>query len=89
MARIATILLGAAAVALAGPAAAQQTITTPEGAQMSAATDLAYKPGELTEAQLTSSTREPVRAGFDERIPPLSRARRPRRWSSSIPRRWR
>ena len=35
-------------------AAAQQTITTPEGAQMSAATDLAYKPGELTEAQAGS-----------------------------------
>src|SRR6187399_1212602 len=56
MARIATILLGAAAAALAGPAAAQ-TITTPEGAQMSAATDLAYKPGQLTDEQLTSSTR--------------------------------
>jgi len=53
-----TILLGATALALAGAAAAQQTITTPEGAQMSAATDLAYKPGELTVAQLTSSTRD-------------------------------
>lgn len=42
----------------AGCAVAQQTITTPEGAQMSAATDLAYKPGELTEAQLNSSTRD-------------------------------
>jgi catechol 2,3-dioxygenase-like lactoylglutathione lyase family enzyme len=58
MGRRLTILLGTAALALAGGAAAQQTITTPEGAQMSAATDLAYKPGELTEAQLTSSTRE-------------------------------
>lgn len=37
--------------------AAAQTITTPEGAQMTAATDLAYKPGELNEAQLTSPTR--------------------------------
>jgi len=58
MGRSFTILFGTAALALAGAAAAQQTITTPEGAQMSAATDLAYKPGELTEAQLTSSTRE-------------------------------
>jgi catechol 2,3-dioxygenase-like lactoylglutathione lyase family enzyme len=48
----------------AGCAAAQQgqapvpgRITTPEGAQMSAATDLAYKPGQLSEEQLTSSTR--------------------------------
>jgi catechol 2,3-dioxygenase-like lactoylglutathione lyase family enzyme len=57
MGRIASILLGAAAAALAVPAAAQQTITTPEGARMSAATDLAYKAGELTEDQLTSSTR--------------------------------
>ena len=52
-----TILLGAAALALAGGAAAQQTITTPEGAQMSVASDLAYKPGELTQEQLRSSTR--------------------------------
>jgi catechol 2,3-dioxygenase-like lactoylglutathione lyase family enzyme len=58
MGRTFTILLGAAAMALAGGAAAQQTITTPEGARMSAASDLAYKPGELTEAQLTASTRD-------------------------------
>lgn len=50
--------LAAAALATASCAAAQQTITTPEGAQMSVASDLAYKPGELSEAQLTSSTRE-------------------------------
>ena len=37
---------------------AQQTITTPEGAQMSSANDLAYKDGQLTEAQLMSSTRD-------------------------------
>ena len=58
MGRELTILLGAAAIAAGGAAVAQQTITTPEGAQMSAASDLAYKPGELTEAQLTSSTRD-------------------------------
>jgi catechol 2,3-dioxygenase-like lactoylglutathione lyase family enzyme len=58
MHRTFTILLGTAALALAAGAAAQQTITTPEGAQMSAATDLAYKPGQLTEAQLASSTRD-------------------------------
>jgi catechol 2,3-dioxygenase-like lactoylglutathione lyase family enzyme len=58
MGRTFTILLGTAAIALAGAAAAQQTITTPEGAQMTAATDLAYKPGELTEAQLNASTRD-------------------------------
>lgn len=56
MGRKFAIMLGAAA--LASGAAAQQTITTPEGAQMSVASDLAYKPGELTEAQLTSSTRD-------------------------------
>jgi catechol 2,3-dioxygenase-like lactoylglutathione lyase family enzyme len=58
MGRTFKILLGATALALAGGAAAQQTITTPEGAQMTAATDLAYKPGELTEAQLNASTRD-------------------------------
>jgi len=58
MGRKLTILLGAAALAVAGTAVAQQTVTTPEGAQMSAASDLVYKPGELTDAQLTSSTRD-------------------------------
>src|SRR6187551_3160716 len=58
MGRNFTILLGTAALALAGGACAQQTITTPEGAQMNVASDLAYKPGELTEAQLASSTRD-------------------------------
>ena len=58
MGRNFTILLGAAALAAGAGASAQQTITTPEGAQMSVATDLAYKPGELSEAQLTSPTRE-------------------------------
>ena len=57
MSRFSNALLGAAALAIAGCASAQ-TVTTPEGAQMNIATDLAYKPGELTEAQLTSSTRE-------------------------------
>jgi catechol 2,3-dioxygenase-like lactoylglutathione lyase family enzyme len=58
MGRTFSTLLGAAALGLAGAAMAQQTITTPEGAQMSVASDLAYQPGELTEAQLTSATRD-------------------------------
>jgi len=58
MGRKLTVLLGTAALAMASCAAAQQTITTPEGARMSVASDLAYKPGELSEAQLTSSTRD-------------------------------
>jgi len=58
MGRNLTMLLSAAALAVGGGAWAQQTITTPEGAQMSVASDLAYKPGELTEAQLTASTRD-------------------------------
>ena len=58
MGRTFTMLAGGVALATAGCAAAQQTITTPEGAQMSVASDLAYKPGELSEARLTSSTRE-------------------------------
>jgi len=58
MGRTITILLGTAALALAGTAVAQETITTPEGAQMTAATDLAYKPGELTQEQLASSARD-------------------------------
>ncbi|HYD25941.1 MAG TPA: VOC family protein [Croceibacterium sp.] len=57
MARPFTIVLGAAALAVSACAAAQQTVTTPEGAQMSVASDLAYGPGELTEDQLASSTR--------------------------------
>ncbi|MEO6388383.1 MAG: hypothetical protein ABIT16_01335 [Croceibacterium sp.] len=60
MARLTSILIGAATFAIAACAAAQPvsppTITTPEGAQMSAATDLAYQPGTLTQAQLMHST---------------------------------
>jgi catechol 2,3-dioxygenase-like lactoylglutathione lyase family enzyme len=58
MGRNLTIVFTAAVFATAGCAAAQQTITTPEGAQMTVASDLAYKPGELTEAQLASSARD-------------------------------
>ena len=58
MGRTFTTLLGATALALAAGASAQQTVTTPEGAQMSVANDLHYKPGELTDVQLTSSTRD-------------------------------
>jgi catechol 2,3-dioxygenase-like lactoylglutathione lyase family enzyme len=57
---MATLLLGAATLAATGCATAQSpgTITTPEGAVMSAAGDLAYRPGELTRDQLWSSTRD-------------------------------
>lgn len=59
MGRRVTILLGVAAIAFAGTAAAQpNTVTTPEGARMSVASDIAYKPGDLTTEQLTSSTRD-------------------------------
>jgi len=54
-------LVGAAAMAIGAGAMAQQSaqpgrITTPEGAVMNSANDLAYKPGQLTQAQLESST---------------------------------
>lgn len=58
MKRIAGLAL-AAIFALPGCAAAQDgVVRTPEGAVMQVNEDLAYKPGELTEAQLQSSTRE-------------------------------
>jgi catechol 2,3-dioxygenase-like lactoylglutathione lyase family enzyme len=59
MGRIALGLLGAAAFAVGSGATAQQApgrITTPEGAVMNSADDIAYKPGQLTQEQLTSST---------------------------------
>jgi catechol 2,3-dioxygenase-like lactoylglutathione lyase family enzyme len=60
MGRIAIGLIGAATLAMGACAMAQQTpparITTPEGAVMSSANDLAYKPGQLTQEQLMSST---------------------------------
>jgi len=60
MRRIATLLLGAATIAVGGCAAAQApgTVTTPEGAVMQVNGDLAYRPGELTREQLMSSTRD-------------------------------
>jgi len=36
----------------------QSTVRTPEGAEMQVSSDLAYQPGELTQAQLESSTRD-------------------------------
>ncbi len=51
------LLSAAAAFAIAACANAQNTVTTPEGAQMQVNSDLAYKPGELTPEQLSSSTR--------------------------------
>ena len=61
MGRISMALLGSAIMAVSACASAQQTppqarITTPEGAAMNSADDLAYKPGQLTPEQLTSST---------------------------------
>ncbi|HEY7806814.1 MAG TPA: VOC family protein [Croceibacterium sp.] len=58
MGRIAMGLLGAAAIAVGASAQTppQGRITTPEGAVMNSADDLAYKPGQLTQEQLTSST---------------------------------
>lgn len=59
MGRKFTILLGGVALAVAGCASAQDnTVRTPEGAEMNVATDLAYQPGELTPEQLASSTRD-------------------------------
>jgi catechol 2,3-dioxygenase-like lactoylglutathione lyase family enzyme len=52
------LIAGAAALGLSACAAnAQNTVTTPEGATMQVDDDLAYKPGELSEEQLDSSTR--------------------------------
>lgn len=59
MRRTITALTGAAAIAIAAGATAQDsTVTTPEGAQLQISSDLAYKPGELTPEQLRSSTRD-------------------------------
>jgi hypothetical protein len=58
MGRLVLIMLGSAAMACAGTAVAQRTVTTPEGAQMQVSEDLAYKPGELSPEQLSSSARE-------------------------------
>lgn len=58
MKRMIAVMMGTAALGVAGIAAAQgQTVRTPEGALMQVADDLAYKPGQLTEEQLASSTR--------------------------------
>ncbi|MXO58925.1 hypothetical protein GRI89_05155 [Altererythrobacter salegens] len=51
-------LLGAAIVIPAAASAQDTVVRTPEGAQMNVASDLAYKPGELTQEQLMSSTRD-------------------------------
>jgi catechol 2,3-dioxygenase-like lactoylglutathione lyase family enzyme len=54
---LAPSLLALAACA-AAPAQESAVVSTPEGALMDASADLAYAPGELTHAQLTSSTRD-------------------------------
>jgi len=52
------LAIAASALVMASCATAQdRTVTTPEGALMQVNDDLAYKPGELTEEQLASSTR--------------------------------
>lgn len=51
------IIAAAIAAGLSVPAAAQQTVTTPEGAVLNVDSDLPYKPGELTDEQLRSSAR--------------------------------
>jgi catechol 2,3-dioxygenase-like lactoylglutathione lyase family enzyme len=53
-----TLMIAGAALLMAGAAVAQnRTVTTPEGALMEANADLAYKPGQLSQEQLMSSTR--------------------------------
>ena len=59
MGRPLTSLIAAATIVGSGCAFAQsQTVTTPEGAVMQVDDGLAYRPGELTQEQLSSSTRE-------------------------------
>ncbi|OYX46471.1 MAG: hypothetical protein B7Y87_02640, partial [Sphingomonadales bacterium 32-64-22] len=64
MIRKSAFALAAGMFAIAGCAASAQngpapgTVTTPEGALMNVNPDLAYKPGELTQEQLMSSTRD-------------------------------
>jgi len=56
-----TLALAPSLLALAACAAQAQdgaVVSTPEGALMDASADLAYAPGELTQTQLTSSTRD-------------------------------
>lgn len=50
-------IAGCAASAQSGAAPGSTTVTTPEGALMNVNADLAYKPGQLTQEQLMSSTR--------------------------------
>ena len=56
--RIAPVALALTGLATASCAGAQDTARTPEGAVMNVDRDLAYKPSELSEEQLTSSTRD-------------------------------
>jgi catechol 2,3-dioxygenase-like lactoylglutathione lyase family enzyme len=58
MRRLALSILAATAFATSACAAAQTTTSTPEGALMQVDSNLAYKPGQLTEQQLESSTRD-------------------------------
>lgn len=54
-------MLAPMALALPAAGSAQTTVRTPEGAELDLAGDLAYKSGELTEAQLAESTRATFR----------------------------
>jgi catechol 2,3-dioxygenase-like lactoylglutathione lyase family enzyme len=56
--------IGIAALGLAACASAQGEVRTPEGAIMNVDENLAYKPGELSEEQLSSSTRHLFTADF-------------------------
>lgn len=58
------ISIGAAALALAACASAQGEFRTPEGAIMNVDENLAYKPGELSEEQLSSTTSHLFTADF-------------------------
>lgn len=59
-----SISVGIAALGVAACALAQGEVRTPEGAIMNVDQDLAYKPGELSEEQLSSSTRHLFTADF-------------------------
>lgn len=60
------LAMGVASLALIGSAqiSAQETVTTPEGALLQVDDNLAYKAGELSEAQLMSSTRHLFNVDF-------------------------
>lgn len=56
--RLVPVFLSGIAALTSACATAQDTVTSPEGALMQVNSELAYKPGELSEKQLASSTRD-------------------------------